>query len=122
MSKHFEVGTVCWFEIPVADLTKAKAFYGELFGWKFVPMSDDYLMIQVGEQMIGGLRNKMGSQVSVDSPVIYLVVEKIDDSIERARKLGAELIGKRTVISPDDGIYQWFRDLDGNLVSLWAKS
>ncbi|KAF4949744.1 hypothetical protein FGADI_8682 [Fusarium gaditjirri] len=30
------LGQICWLEVPVRDVARAKAFYIELFGWEFV--------------------------------------------------------------------------------------
>ncbi len=117
-----ENGSVCWFDIPVTDLEKAKGFYGELLAWKFVPMDDKYAMIQVGENMIGGLRKAEGPRIEVDSPVVYLVVEQLDSAVQKAKDLGADLVGEKVLISDEDGVYHWFRDADKNLMALWAKN
>jgi predicted enzyme related to lactoylglutathione lyase len=84
-------------------------------------MQENYLMIQVGENMIGGLRESKGS-TPADGPVIYLTVDKLDPAVERAKQLGAELVGEKVVIGEDDGVFHWFRDLDKNLVALWAQN
>lgn len=34
------VGKIVWFELPVADVERAKAFYGEMFGWRFERFSE----------------------------------------------------------------------------------
>lgn len=30
----YEPGTCCWVDLATTDPARAKAFYGELFGWK----------------------------------------------------------------------------------------
>ncbi len=49
-----------WFDLPVANLPDAMSFYEGLLGWKYQQMEDsplsDYVMIDVGGQLIGGLR------------------------------------------------------------------
>ncbi|KAF5023845.1 hypothetical protein F66182_4103 [Fusarium sp. NRRL 66182] len=38
LTSHKEaLGQICWLEVPVRDVPRAKTFYTELFGWKFVP-------------------------------------------------------------------------------------
>ena len=44
--------TAIWFEFWVTDVERAKAFYGELFGWTFRPMTEyhpDYWLVDAGE-------------------------------------------------------------------------
>lgn len=120
MEKKMEVGKVCWFDIPVSDIEKAKAFYGELFGWTFVPHENDYTMIQVGEEMIGGLRPAQGPASPSDAPAVYITVDKLDDGIKRAKDLGAELIGER-VPTGETGVFQLFHDADKNLMAMWSE-
>ena len=31
----YKQGDICHLELPVKDTKRAKAFYGEVFGWKF---------------------------------------------------------------------------------------
>nr|RBQ83962.1 hypothetical protein FVER53263_02754 [Fusarium verticillioides] len=31
------LGQICWLEVPVRDVPRAKALYMDLFGWEFVP-------------------------------------------------------------------------------------
>jgi predicted enzyme related to lactoylglutathione lyase len=121
-----ENGSIVWFDIPVKDFEPAKAFYGELLGWKFQPMGDakstSYWLIKVGDEMIGGLRKAEGSIVKTEAPVIHFAVSKLDPAIARAKQLGATLVGERNDIPDDMGSFQWLRDKDGNLVSIWAKN
>jgi len=121
MTSNNRIGKVCWFDIPVTDFKSARSFYGELFGWKFVPGGDDYFFIQVGEELIGGLRKAKGSRTEADSPVVYITVEKLDSSAEKAVKKGAVLVGDKMITSEDGGAHQWIRDSDNNLIALWAK-
>lgn len=120
MEKKMEVGKVCWFDIPVTDVEKAKAFYGELFGWKFAPHDENYTMIQVGEEMIGGLRPAQGPAAPSDAPAVYITVDKLDDGIKRAKDLGAELIGEK-VPTGEEGVFQLFQDEDKNLMAMWSE-
>jgi uncharacterized protein len=51
-------------ELNTTDVSKAKDFYGNLFGWKLedVPMpSGTYTMIQLGEGTGGGIMQHPGS-------------------------------------------------------------
>ena len=50
-------GKFVWFECVTSEIEKAKAFYGEVLGWKVQPMSmgkDTYEMVVAGETPIGG--------------------------------------------------------------------
>ncbi|MBK7583862.1 MAG: VOC family protein [Myxococcales bacterium] len=44
-----------FIELPVTDITRAKAFYSEVFGWSFVDYGPEYADIQAAG-VSGGLR------------------------------------------------------------------
>ncbi len=116
-------GNLCWFDIPVSNFEKSISFYGEIFNWSFIPMGDDYRLIQVGDKMIGGLRKaKAEKRVEADYPVLYFVVEDMDATAERVTSLGGKLIGEKVLINEgEDGCHYYFSDLDQNIISLWAQ-
>ena len=113
-------GKIEWFDIPVTEFSKAKAFYGELVGWKIQPMEDQYQLIQVGDNMIGGLRKTSKVEVGQESTVLYINVENLSDAITRAKNLGAPLIGDVVKVD-DNGSFQLFKDPDGNIHALWEN-
>lgn len=114
------IGKSTWFDIPVTDMESAQEFYSKLLGWKYQAMNDQYFMIMVGEETIGGLREAEGKRVLADTPVIYFTVAKLDESVKMATGLGAELIGE-TVDLQGDGFFQWFKDPDENVLALWSE-
>ncbi len=118
---EMKTGQISWFDFPVTDFERAKAFYGEALGWKFTSMGPDYWMIQLGEEMIGGLRKAEGPRVVADSPLIYFAVDKLDSAVERARRLGATLVGQVVEIG-EHGCFHCLRDKDENLFAFWAQS
>ena len=115
-----ETGKVVWFDIPVTDFERSGTFYKTLFGWEYTPMNDEYHLITKGGDTIGGLRSAEGDRIVSDTPVIYVAVEAINPSIAMAKEIGAELVGEIIDIG-EDGFFQWFRDRDKNLLSLWSQ-
>jgi predicted enzyme related to lactoylglutathione lyase len=119
------LGRSDWFDLPVANLADAMSFYEGLLGWTYEQMNNsplsDYVMIHVGDKLIGGLRQMtIPIQARSDAPVLYFNVEKLTAAVERAKELGAEIIGKTVDLGKDRGSYQWIRDREGNLVGLWS--
>lgn len=120
-------GKTYWFDIPARDLLDAMSFYEGLFGWSFLKLSDpvisNYYVIQQGTEMIGGIRQV--SQINsgageMTSPVLYFTVDDLSKSVNRAKDLGAQLVGERVDMGKERGAYQWLRDREGNLIALWA--
>jgi uncharacterized protein len=85
-------------ELNTTDLTKAKAFYGKLFGWALedVPMPEgSYTMIKVGEGTGGG----MMKHPMPGAPSMWLAYVQVDDIVaatQKAKSLGATV--KRDVM------------------------
>ena len=120
-------GRTDWFDLPVKDMADAMSFYEGLFGWSYCQMDDsplaDYVMIDAGGHLIGGLRKvKSSSPAPLGSaPIIYFTVERLQAAVQRARDLGAEIIGTPVDLGKGRGQYQWLRDRGGHLIGIWAN-
>ena len=104
------------FEIGISDMDRAKEFYGALFGWRFHSDGPNYAMIQTGSDLEGGL-----THISTNRPpwlVLYMQVDDIDEKLEQAKELGAEIVKRKTLIHEDYGYFGLFKDPSGNLVGL----
>lgn len=115
------IGKPMWFEIPCADFDKSKAFYAELLGWKFQIINNLYWLIEVNGEIIGSLRKADGIKQDGNYPTLYFKVDAISDASERVKNMGGELQGEVVTLSGDDGYIQVFKDLDKNILALWAK-
>lgn len=79
-------GDLVYFVIPAADEERAKAFYGELFGWEFSPGSvpggfDIGSPSPPGGLFVGG----RGSR-----PMPYFEVDDIEAAVAKVREMGGE--------------------------------
>lgn len=114
-----------WFEIRVSDFEKAKNFYSQLFNWDFKLSQASktiYWNIFTGENSVGGGFTKRElSENSGQSIIIYIEVEDIEESLTKAAGLGGKIEEHKTLISESAGFYGLFRDLDNNVIGLWAK-
>ncbi len=69
---------VNWFELPVDDTEKARAFYAGLFGWETSQMGEDYHFITNGAAgAIAGLGGKSDDVRSV--PDVSRIAHCADD-------------------------------------------
>ena|ERR1051326_3736210 len=122
-------GRTDWFDLPVADLADAMSFYEGLLGWTYRQMEksplSDYVMIDAGGKLIGGLRKVASPPARLSSeiqnPILYFTVDQLAPKIVRAKELGAEIVGKTVDLGNDRGRYQWIKDREGHLIALWAK-
>ena len=112
-----------WFEVPVADLNRAKRFYGEVLGAELreermdgmnmaiFPYSDD----KVGGALIAGEQYTPGAQ----GPVIYLNAgEDLAKPLARVEKAGGKVVMPKTFLSDDIGYIAMFIDSEGNRLAL----
>jgi uncharacterized protein len=75
-------GELTFFEIGVADTTRARAFYGGLFGWRFGPSGDGYRIST--PKVPGGMH---GADEGA-SPLVFFGVADLETAMVRVRDLG----------------------------------
>jgi len=123
MEKTF--GKTYWFELPVSDLERAKAFYASVLGWSFHKLvrTDllNYWMIVLEGEFIGGLRKGKAKEKQGEAPVIYFHVDQLAPKIKQALSLGAQLEGGTVDLGLNRGCFQWLRDPEQNLIGFWAR-
>lgn len=119
---NVETGTMCWFDFATKDQTKAMAFFKTVFGWQYEAMGKEYWMIKVDKETIGGLRLETKSEFKAAQGFTpYFAVPSIKEAKGLVSKAGGKLVGETVAIEGEHGFYQWFSDLDGNVLSLWSK-
>ena len=120
------VGPIKWFEIYAANPERAKAFYSELFGWTFSrepAQNEDYWVIDTGKESLrGGLQYGLNPCYPALGTVLYVQVDDIQEFLSKARRLGAEIIRPKTLISDSCGYFAMVQDLDNNAVGVWSAS
>jgi len=119
-----------WFEIPAADITRAKKFYGTVFGVEMQDMGEMMGMKMVGFPGEQGNGKASGALVqgpmhkpSQDGAVIYLNANpSIKAVLERIESAGGKVVMPATQISPEIGHMAFFIDSEGNKVGLHAQN
>ncbi len=109
--------SICHFEWVVADIARAKGFYGGLCGWEFEAMDDNYTLFTPKEGL-GGAFERSDKFEPGNSPIIYIEVDKIEDYCEKAKELGGDVKIPKNEI-PNYGWYAVLTDPDGNNVGLY---
>ncbi|MHB8878287.1 MAG: VOC family protein [Myxococcaceae bacterium] len=115
-----------WFEIAVSGFDRAKAFYGELLGWTFMPFDDfrpDYWMIETGADGVSGALVKRGQGTDAGrlGPILYFAVKDLPIALEKAKQLGASIVHGKKIITKTAGYFAQLQDPDGNLFALWSQ-
>ena len=114
---------VAFFEIISPDHERAQKFYRELFGWEVAadPAMGGYGLVDTGagEGAIGGGIGP-GEAPGEKSVKIYMRVDDLDASLDRAERLGGKRLVPPTDLPEGYGRFAIFTDPDGNQVGLWA--
>ena len=111
------INPVSYTELHTHDPVRARAFYGELFGWKSeeeqTPMGP-YTMFQ---GVLAGLTiNRDGVPTGW---VPYVNVDNITAATKRAKDLGGHVL--RDSISIPEGTFSVVRDPTGGVIGLFQK-
>lgn len=114
---------VNWFEIPVNDLKRAKAFYEEVLEIEVVeaemgPNKMGWFPMEMGAPgSPGTLIQGEGYTPSQTGSLVYLHVDQIDATLERINSAGGATLMPRTDIG-QHGFIAHFEDSEGNRVAL----
>lgn len=117
---------VTWFEIPVTDISRAKAFYSEVMATSFSDENMDGFKMAIFDHenpaVSGMLVQSAGYQPSKTGAVIYLNGgDDLSIPLERAVQQGAEVLVPKTAINEGEcGHFAQFSDSEGNRVGLYS--
>ena len=114
---------VNWFEIPVSNMARAKAFYEAVFEVEITER-------EMGPNQMGWFPMEMGATGSTGTLVqgdgyvpsqagslVYLHVDQIDPTLDLITKFGGAVMMGRTSIG-EFGFIAHFQDSEGNRVAI----
>ena len=111
-----------WFEIPVADIERAKKFYEAVLG-------SEINLVEMGESRMGFLSHDQGATggAIVQGPgytpsdqgtLVYLNGgDDLNPALARVGPAGGEVLAEKFSIG-ENGFIAYFRDPEGNKVAL----
>lgn len=112
--------SITHFEIPADDVSRAKAFYESVFGWKISdPWNMQYFLVETkakGEEGINGglMKRNMPGQPFMN----YVSVDSIDDAVKTIEKAGGKIVLPKREIGTNMGWIAAFTDTEGNFMGL----
>ncbi|HUD20699.1 MAG TPA: VOC family protein [Candidatus Saccharimonadales bacterium] len=121
---------VVHFEIPADDLERAKKFYGSTFGWQLKDEPEmDYVIARTVEADDKGVPKEPGAinggmakrDGIVKVPSFAIDVSDIDEVLETIKAAGGEVVREKTSVG-EMGSIAYFKDTEGNLLSLWQNA
>ncbi len=124
---------VGWFEIPVNDMSRAVAFYSEVFqieisvhelgeltmGW--FPFAEDQNRPGAAGSLV---QHAEAYKPSSDQGVLVYFNSRtgnLDDELTRVEEAGGNIIQQKTQISAEYGYMALFLDSEGNRIALHSQ-
>lgn len=82
-------GAMCWNELYVPDVEKAKEFYGQVFSWTFETDQTGYTTIKNNSRSNGGIF-QLTKEMAQMPPmwIVYFTVNNMAESVKKVKELG----------------------------------
>jgi uncharacterized protein len=116
-----------WFEIPVKNFSRAKAFYETMLGVSMQPfeamgMKSAFFPVEKQDEEVGGcIVEGAGYEPSNNGSLIYLNGgEDLSVPLSRVEQAGGKIVLPKTAIGPH-GFMAYFEDSEGNKVGLHSN-
>jgi predicted enzyme related to lactoylglutathione lyase len=123
-----ETNALNWFEIPVTDIGRAKAFYEAIFEINMEEMEMPgmkYAMFPAGAmngKVGGGLAQSPVHTPGTTGAIIYLNANPdLQQVLDRIEAAGCKITMPKTSIGPN-GFMAFFTDTEGNSMALHSNS
>jgi uncharacterized protein len=117
------------FQIPVADMSRAAKFYGDLLNCEITSVELrgtrlGMLPFDESRNGVGGtLIQAEGMSPSQKGTIVYLHTEgDLNDSIAKVKSLGGKIVMEKTSLGDGNGFCAVIVDSEGNRVGLFSKS
>ena len=120
---------VGWFEIPVTDIERAKAFYDKVFNINihiqdFGGVQMGWFPYAEGKEGASGSLIKHEAYVPSESQgvLVYFSSQDVDIEIKKIEAAGGKVVQPKTQISPEVGYMGIFIDSEGNRMALHSRA
>jgi uncharacterized protein len=105
-----------YVEVPSADMTAAKSFYANAFGWGFTDYGPTYAGFE-NAGLDGGLAAAEAAMTTV--PLVVLKSDDLEDALARVEVAGGTITAP--IFEFPGGRRFHFRDPSGNELGVWAE-
>lgn len=119
---------VGWFEIPVNDMDRAKAFYETVFQVEIKVVDFGGLLMgwfpdRGDVQGAQGTLIKQESYIpSQEGTLVYFISDDVQNELDRIEAAGGKIYQPKTQISPEHGYMGVFIDSEGNRIALHSRN
>lgn len=108
--------TINYIELPMSDVAATKAFYGQVFGWKFQDWGPTYVSFE-GAGIDGGF-DADGIQRSDHGALVILYSADLTSSQAAVEAAGGTIT--KPIFSFPGGRRFHFEDPNGNQLAVWT--
>jgi len=124
---------VIHFELPADNTDRAKKFYKETFDWQTEDVPDmNYIILrtaEIDEKMMikesgainGGMFKRSDMDNMINGPTFAIDVEDIDSAVKKIKNAGGLILKEKTPVG-DMGFIAYFKDTEGNILSVWQNA
>ena len=118
---------VAWFEIPVNDMDRAKAFYEAVFNVE-ISLQEIGGVMMAFFPSVTGASGAMGSLMKYESYIpsqegtlIYFNSDDVQIELDKIEAAGGKILQGKVQISPEIGYMGLFQDTEGNRIALYSQ-
>ncbi len=117
-----------WFEIPVDEFDRARAFYSRIFDYEMPimdmgPIRMGFLLFEQGKGVGGSIVKGDGLLPARDGTLVYLNAgDDLSTVLMRVDAAGGKVLMEKTLVAPGMGYYAHFLDSEGNKVALHSPN
>lgn len=119
---------IVWWEVETPDPAAFQRFHGAMWGWTFEPafagtaLGADYWIVQQDGRGIGGLQRSAPTSPAPSAGTrVYLAVDDLEGTLDRAVGLGGHVERPRLALGGDDRWFGVVRDPTGVSFGLWTE-
>ena len=112
-------GKICYLEIPALDIEISSGFYKEVFGWNIRKRSDGSTAFDDTVNEVSGAWKLYREPAKEIGLLIYIMVDNIQDTIERIIKNGGKIVVPVGLDLPE--ITARFSDPAGNVLGIFQQ-
>jgi predicted enzyme related to lactoylglutathione lyase len=105
-----------YIEFPATDITRTKAFYSAVFGWKFEDYGPDYTSFVDG-RIAGGFTKE--APLPVKGILVVLYASDLEGTEAKVKAAGAMVT--KGIFSFPGGRRFHFMDPSGNELAVWSE-
>lgn len=113
-----EDSRINYIELPAEDFARARAFYGDVFGWTFQDYGENYCAFNDGSTDGGFYRSPLNSDYSRGAALVVLYAEDLEATQERITAAGGEIV--KPIFSFPGGRRFHFLDPNRNELAVWS--